>query len=420
MSARPPSVRLDDLADPRYGDEVRAILDFMEEAGSQLTLDAAQLMATARSETGLDDFGADDFVQRLWVLCDAMRREGGFNGAGVMQQHVFVLGLLKNRLLIEDLIGRHPEILDERIVAPIIICGLPRTGTTHLHNLMSADPRLRSLPYWESLEPVLPTHEIPKDGAPDPRVERTDMALSFLNRALPYFNRMHEMTVEHTHEEIQLLAIDFSTMLFETTAPMPTWRDAYLSRDQRPTYAYLRRVLQVLQWLRGGTRWVLKTPQHLEQFPALVDTFPDATFVVTHRDPVSVTASMVTMIAYTARLTRDRVDVEGMGAYWSDRLERMLLRCAEERDALPTDQTIDVHFDEFMADDLAMVARVYELADQPLDRRATDAMASFVAAHPRGRHGDVTYDLAQFGLDAGERRRALAFYTERFGVTEET
>ena len=155
------------------------------------------------------------------------------------------------------------------------------------------------------------------------------MALSFLNTALPYFNRMHEMTVEHTHEEIQLLAIDFSTMLFETTAPMPTWRDAYLARDQRPTYAYLRKVLKVLQWLRGGTRWVLKSPQHLEQFPALVDTFPDATFVVTHRDPVSVTASMVTMIAYTARLTRDRVDVEGMGAYWADRLERMLRRCAD-------------------------------------------------------------------------------------------
>ena len=231
-----------------------------------------------------------------------------------MQQHVFILGLLKNRLLIEDLIGRHPEILDEEIVAPIIICGLPRTGTTHLHNLMSADPALRSLPYWESLEPVLPDREIPGPGAPDPRVERTEMALSFLNTALPYFNRMHEMTVGHTHEEIQLLAIDFSTMLFETTAPMPAWRDAYLSRDQRPTYAYLHKVLKVLQWLRGGTRWVLKTPQHLEQFPALVETFPDATFVVTHRDPVSVTASMVTMIGYTARLTRDRVDVEGIGA----------------------------------------------------------------------------------------------------------
>jgi hypothetical protein len=419
MTARPGAVRIEDLAVPHYGDEVRAILDFMEEAGSHLTLEPTELMATARAETGLEDFGAGDFVERLGLLCDAMRQEGGFNGAGIMQQHVFILGLLKNRLLIEDLVRQHPEILEVQIAAPIIICGLPRTGTTHLHNLMSADPALRSLPYWESLEPVLPAHEVPEAGAPDPRLARTDMALSFLNTALPYFNRMHEMTVEHTHEEIQLLAVDFSTMLFETTAPMPAWRDAYLSRDQRPTYAYLRKVLQVLQWLRGGTRWVLKTPQHLEQFPALLETFPDATFVVTHRDPVSVTASMVTMIAYTARLTRHRVDVEGMGAYWADRLERMLRRCAEERDVLPADRTIDVHFDAFMADDLAMVARVYDLAGQPLDERARGAMASFMAAHPRGRHGSVVYDLGDFGLDTRERRRALAFYTERFGVTIE-
>jgi hypothetical protein len=425
MSTRPGPVRLEDLAVPHYSEEVRAILDFMEEAGSQLTLDPAELMATACAETGLDDFGALDFgaldfVERLEVLCQAMRDEGGFNGAGIMQQHVFILGLLKNRLLIEDLIGRHPEILDEQIVAPIIVCGLPRTGTTHLHNLMSADPALRSLPYWESLEPVLSDREIPEPGAPDPRLERTELALSFLNTALPYFNRMHEMTVGHTHEEIQLLAIDFSTMLFETTAPMPSWRDAYLSRDQRPTYAYLAKVLKVLQWLRGGSRWILKTPQHLEQFPALAETFPDATFVVTHRDPVSVTASMVTMLAYTARLTRDRVDVEGIGSYWADRLERMLRRCAEERDALPVDRTIDVHFDEFMADDLAMVARVYELAGQTLDQRALNSMTSFMTAHPRGRYGTVTYDLSQFGLDGSERRRALAFYTERFGVTPES
>ena len=155
MSARPAPVRLDDLADPRYSDEVRAILDFMDEAGSQLVLEPAALMDAALAETSLDDFGPDDFVERLDVLCRAMREQGGFNGAGVMQQHTFLVGLLKNRLLIEDLIGRHPEILEERIAAPIVICGLPRTGTTHLHNLMSADPALRSLPYWESLEPVL-------------------------------------------------------------------------------------------------------------------------------------------------------------------------------------------------------------------------------------------------------------------------
>ncbi len=417
---RPPRVHIEDLAEPRYDDEVRAILDFMEETGSQLALEPAALMEAAAADTALDDFGPPDFVDRLDVLCHAMRDEGGFNGAGVLQQHTFLVGLLKNRLLIEDLVRRHPEILDERIEAPIIICGLPRTGTTHLHNLISADPALRSLPYWESLEPVLAERERPVPGAPDPRLERTAMALSFLDAAMPYFNRMHEMTVEHTHEEIQLLAIDFSTMLFETTAPMPLWRDHYLARDQRPSYAYLLRVLKVLQWLRGGTRWVLKSPQHLEQFPALVETFPDATFVVTHRDPVSVTASMVMMLAYSARLTHDTVDLAGIGNYWADRLVRMLHACAEGHDALPDGQTIDVHFDEFIADDMAMVGRVYGLAGQPIDDRARAAMTAFTAAHPRGKFGAVAYDLAEFGLDPTERRRALSFYTERFGVMIES
>jgi hypothetical protein len=419
VSHRPPPVRIDDLVEPQFSEEARAVLDFMNDAGSRLRLDPAALMDAAIAETGLDDFGPADFASRLGLLCRAMHEEGGFNSAGILQQHTFILGLLKNRLLIEDIVARHPEILDERITAPIIICGLPRTGTTHLHNLISADPAIRSLPYWESLEPVLAEREQPVPGEPDPRRERTTVALSFLEVAMPYFKRMHEMTVDHAHEEIQLLAIDFSSMLLETTAPMPLWRDAYRARDQRPSYAYLRKVLQVLQWLRGGTRWVLKSPQHLEQFPALVETFPDATFVVTHRDPVSVTTSMVTMLAYSARLTRDRVDVEGIGHYWADRLELMLRCCAEERDVLPADRTLDVHFDEFMKDDLAMVARVYELAGQAFDATERAAMRQFMAAHPRGKFGTIDYDLTQFGLDPNERRHALAFYAERFAVTSE-
>ena len=137
-------------------------------------------------------------------------------------------------------------------MAPIVICGLPRTGTTHLHNLMSADPALRSLPYWESLEPVLPEREQPAAWrSPIPGWSGRPWPWPSSTRHCPHFKRMHEMTVEHAHEEIQLLAIDFSTMLFDTTAPMPSWRDAYLARDQRPSYAYLRKVLQVLQWQRG-------------------------------------------------------------------------------------------------------------------------------------------------------------------------
>ena len=208
-------------------------------------------------------------------------------------------------------------------------------------------------------------------------------------------------------------------MLFETMAPIPTWRDYYLGHDQRPHYRYLSKVLKVLQWLRGGQRWVLKSPQHLEQFPALRDVFPDATFVVTHRDPVSVTASMATMLAYSARMSASRVDPRRVGRYWAERLETMLWTCVRDRDALPAGQSIDVRFDEFMADDVAMVERIYTLAGQPMTADARAAMNAFMAAHPRGRHGGVIYDLADFALDRGERRRALAFYVERFGVTEE-
>ena len=416
---RPPPITLDDLVQPRFDDETRSVLDLLSEAGAGVTLEPGSLMDQACAETGLDNFGPDGFASRLELLCRALREEAGLNGAGVLTQSLFLVGLLKNRLLIQDLLTRHPEIRDEEISAPIIICGLPRTGTTHLHNLLSADHRLRSLPYWESMEPVLAERERPGHGEPDPRLARTAMGLEFLNSALPEFRRMHEMTVDHAHEEIQLLAIDVSTMLFETTAPIPSWRDAYLSRDQRPSYEYLRTVLQVLQWSNGGTRWVLKSPQHLEQFPALIATFPDATFVVTHRDPVPVTVSMITMLAYTARLVHDRVDTVGIGAYWADRLQRMLRSCVDHRDLLPEERTIDVHFDEFMADDFAMVRRIQDLAGLAPTATADASMQAFIALHPRGRYGSIAYDLTPFGLDRANLREAFAFYSDRFGVRPE-
>ncbi len=141
--------------------------------------------------------------------------------------------------------------------------------------------------------------------------------------------------------------------------------------------------------------------------------------MVTHRDPVSVTASMVTMLGYSARLGQDRVDAPAIGAYWADRLERMLGACVRDRDLLPADRSIDVRFDEFMADDLAMVHRIYELAGQPVTEQSDAAMHAFLAAHPRGRHGGVLYDLDAFGIDRARLRATMAFYVDRFGVATE-
>jgi hypothetical protein len=179
-------------------------------------------------------------------------------------------------------------------------------------------------------------------------------------------------------------------------------------------------VLQVLQWLRGGTRWVLKSPQHLEQFGPLVSTFPDATFVVTHRDPASVTVSMATMIAYTVRMSLQHVDPVAIGAYWSARCEDLFLACAADRDLLPAHNSIDVVFQEFMTNDIATVEKIYAVADQPFTDATRHAMEAFMIEHPRGRHGTVVYRPEELGIDRAERHRALDAYIRQFGVEKET
>jgi hypothetical protein len=230
---------------------------------------------------------------------------------------------------------------------------------------------------------------------------------------------MHEMTVNHVHEEIQLLAIDLSTMLFETQGLVPSWRDHFRSEDQTPSYEYLRTVLKVLQWLRGGSRWVLKSPQHLEQFGPLVRTFPDATFVVTHRDPTSVTVSMATMVAYTSRMAIDTIDPVAIGQYWSDRCEDLFRACTTDRHLLPADRSIDVYFQDFMRHDMDTVADIYSLADQPFTDESRVAMQQFVGEHPRGRNGTVRYQPEVLGIDWAERSGALDFYVDHFGVGRE-
>jgi hypothetical protein len=235
-----------------------------------------------------------------------------------------------------------------------------------------------------------------------------------VNLAMPNFRAMHDMTADHAHEEIQLLALTFSTMFFETLVPMPTYRDWLKRTDQGPAYAYLKRVLKVLQWARGGERWVLKSPQHLSQFPVLFKTFPDATFVVTHRDPASVTVSLATMTAYTARLQLASIDPVRIGAYWSARVEDLLGDCTAERSVLPADQSLDIRFSEFMADEWGTVERIYATAGQPLTDEARRAMADFIRTHPRNRHGRIAYDPAALGIDLDDRRRALSTYIDTF------
>jgi hypothetical protein len=412
MTDRPVDIALDDLAAPVFAPHVEETFAVLAPMAAEMRFVPTELQALAVEAEGVDDFGDDHYEEALEVLCRALTTDVELTAMGVVSQHTLLVQLLRNRLRVQRELTRHPEIRDIEIEAPIIVAGLPRTGTTHLHNLMSADPALRSLPYWESLEPVPPDDE--RGVEPDPRRERCDLALGFMDDAMPYFKRMHEMTTDHVHEEIQLLAMDLNTMLFESVVPLPSYRDWWKATDQTASYRYLKDVLRVLIHERGGDRWVLKSPQHLSCFPVLADVFPDATFVVTHRDPVAVTLSMATMVAYACRMNLAHPDPEALGAYWKDRVRDLLADCVRDREALPAAQTLDVRFDEFMADDLAMVERIYALADQPWDDRARGAVDTYLAGHPRGRHGGVHYDFEVLGLDRADLEQSLAFYTDRF------
>lgn len=408
----PAVVELDDLSWPRFGAEAQALRAVMAAMAPDCPLDSEALHARAIAETGLADFGAGDYRERLEVLLAAIREIAGLDDAGIVNFHAQLLQMLKNRLLLTDLLTRHPEIHDIELLPPVVIAGLPRSGTTHLHNLLAASGTFRTLPYWESCEPVPLPCEVGVE--PDPRLARMHSATAVVDLMMPHFALMHEMTFDHVHEEIQLLANDFSTMLFETLGDVPRWRDHYLAHDQTSSYGFLATQLKVLQFLRGGRRWLLKSPQHLEQLPTLERVFPGVVVVCTHRDPVPVALSMITMLTYSARMHRAPVPVADIAASWVDRLELMLDTLVRDRDVIAADQSIDIRFDEFMSDEMAVAHRVFALTGESLGDGGRAALSDYLQTHQRGRLGRVHTSCEKLGLDEGQLRRRFARYTQRF------
>ena len=209
--------------------------------------------------------------------------------------------------------------------------------------------------------------------------------------------------------------LDLCTYVLEWHARVPAWRDHQDTLDHDAHYAFLRRELQVLSFLRGPTRWVLKTPQHLEQIPALLDAFPDATIACTLRDPVAVLQSAITMLAYGDRLRRFEVGADELATYWIDRIERLLRAAVRDVDLIPTERRVDVEFGAFMADDLAMATTILEVAGIGVTPDARAELETYMAGNPRGKQGQVVYDLrADFGLEPDDLYERFAFYLEAF------
>lgn len=416
-------IRITDLARPELSALQQGALDYADTL--QIDLQRASILLEAQRATDLTDFGPRDFLQRLDLLCEEWGGDPVLTNLGRLSLRNKLLQHARSRLLIQDVLNRHPEIHDVSIRAPIIVAGLPRSGTTHLLNLMAADSRLRSLPLWESYEPVPLSSEPPLASGVDPRYQRCADQWQMMQSMSPFLAAMHPMNPDHIHEELELMGPDFASYNYEWLAVSPRWRDHYYANDQTPHYAYMKTVLKILTWQDGdrtgeNTRWVLKCPQHLEQLRVLYSVFPDATVAITHRDPVSVIQSAATMLAYGQRINRKQVDLAGLIDYWTDRVLHLLQACVRDRGIIPAEQSIDVLFHEFMADDLAMVEKIYAKAQLDMTARARDQLQQFVDGHARGRDGRVVYNLrGDFGVEPAQVRARFAFYFDRFPVQVE-
>jgi hypothetical protein len=290
---------------------------------------------------------------------------------------------------------------------------------------LAADSRLRSLPLWESYEPVPTPGEKAGDTGQDPRYERCDAQWQAMQQISPLMAVMHPMNPEHIHEELELMGPDFASYNFEWLSTSPRWRDYYFSTDQTPHYEYMKTVLKILTWQDGDvsgaqTRWVLKCPQHLEQLRVLKKVFPDSIIPITHRDPVSVIQSAATMVAYGRRAIRDSIDVQEIGAYWADRIYRLLEACVRDRAQISAAQSIDILFHEFMADAFKTIEVIYEKTGLDLTDEARSELQNFIDNHPRGKYGQIEYNLKRdFGIEPAELREKFKFYFDAFSIKVE-
>ena len=403
-------IRIDDLKHPVLSEIQQQALAYA--TANPVTLSAQAVMAAATATTGLSDFGDMSFLPRLELWMQACDADAGLSPAGRGGLFALALRYAAARLQLEDLIRRHPEIEQVELESPLVIAGLPRSGTTFTLQLMGADPQLRSLPHWEGVRPVAEPFIV--DGK-DTRFDLSAAEWAQSDAVMPLLKLIHEFAPGHITEDIELTGMDFGGYYIEWLAHVPQWRDYQLSHDPTPWLRYLRRAIQAVVWQQGPNRWVGKCPQHMEQLLAVEAALPGAFIVINHRDPVASIQSAIMGPAYGARLSRTSVDLDQIAEYWIDRYERLLRRCVEQRDQLDSNRVYDLYLHELMADPMGQMEAIYAKAGVPFGDQTRAAFTRAIAENQRGKHGALAYDLrGDFGLEPAKIRERFAFYYERF------
>jgi len=390
----------------------------MSELGVSLERDA--ILAEARQRAnGLADFGDGPFLEPLQLLLDSLEKEGRLNALGRVIARERVLGHTVNRLNYVADRKRFPDIAREEIVAPVFIIGMPRTGTTLLHDILAQDPDTRAPLTWEAMFPSPPPEAATFES--DPRIERCAATFPSVDLQIPAFKAMHPMGATLSQECVTMMGEAMCTPLFHNQFRVPSYQDWVDLADWSHVYRFHERQLQHLQWRNRRERWVLKTGAHLWGLEHLLETYPDARIVFTHRDPVKSLTSYASLTSLVRSMGSDQVDPHEIAADWTARLKRVLEHGVAVRSARQYPRAVfyDMQFQDFVHDPFAEVEKIYEALRLPMTTPGAERMRAYIAGHPKGKDGIHRYAPADFGVQPAAVRRAFGPYMERFGLAPE-
>jgi len=368
-----------------------------------------QLLDDACSLTDLDDFGEVPFVEALDAMVDAMNHDPHVVDPVRVSVAGMLTGLVAKRLrLVEDR-KRYPAIAEETVTAPIFIVGQPRSGSTHLHALLGCVDGVRAPANWEMSSPTPPPDQATYRS--DPRIAEMQAGI---DKMPPEILMRHPMSATRPEQCNGLFDWAFINQAWTASYDIPSYRDWFYAADYAPMYQAHHRTLQHLQWRVPG-RWVLKCPKHLLSLDALLAEYPDAVFVWTHRDPVKVVPSVISLTGFMRSLNTPAYDPVRFGREWVTGEELALFRglATRDRDDQP-ERHVDVDYPSLMRDPLESVAAICERVGLPFGDTSRAAVQQWLDENPRNQHGVHRYTAAEFGLDEDEVRARFSFYSRRF------
>lgn len=382
---------------------------------------ADELVQAAIDATGLDDFGEPTWREGMERYVHDLGESAQLNDIGVGVARDGVVGDLSTRLRLIQWRKDHPAVVEQRVVAPIIIVGLPRTGTSILHDLMAQDPSMRAPLSWEVERPVPAPRTETYDT--DPRIAEAQAGFDLVDSLIPGFTAFHELGAQLAQEDVRMWTSEFRSMQLSLQFEVPEYNRWLLHEaDMAPAYRWHHRFLQHLQSEHMADRWLLKSPAHLWQLDVLLAEFPDAIVIQNHRDPLKVIASISALGASLREMTTDAFEVERLAAQYGEDIVVGLDRAMEVRrsGAFAPGQVIDVRYQDFRTDLLGTVAQLYDRLGLELTDEAAGRMQAFLDAHPGDAANSLKrYSFAQTGLDEGELRERVRDYQEYFDLESE-